>query len=85
MDSSHLEKVFEVFQRLHTRDKYEGTGIGLALVRTIVERHGGKVRVDSVLGEGSTFTFTLRACAGRPLGIDPSSSDQRLSSGDRVA
>lgn len=61
MHASHLKKVFEVFQRLHTREKYDGTGIGLALVRKIIERHGGKIRVDSVPGEGSTFSFTLKA------------------------
>ena len=56
-----LDEVFRIFRRLHTRDQYGGgTGAGLAIVKTIVERHGGTVRVDSEVGKGSTFSFTLQ-------------------------
>ena len=53
------ERVFVIFQRLHTRDKYPGSGIGLALVKRIIERHGGRVWVESIPGEGTNFLFTL--------------------------
>ncbi|WP_420593610.1 ATP-binding protein [Deinococcus sp.] len=53
------ERIFTIFQRLHSREAYEGSGIGLAVARKIVERHGGEIGLDSVLGEGTTFWLTL--------------------------
>ncbi|WP_290815513.1 ATP-binding protein [Halovivax sp.] len=61
IDSAETDRVFEVFQRLHGREEHPGTGIGLALCERIVERHGGEIWVDSEVGEGSTFSFTLPA------------------------
>lgn len=60
IDKEYHDKIFVIFQRLHAdRSKYPGSGIGLAIVKRIVERHGGQIAVDSTPGEGTTFTFTL--------------------------
>jgi PAS domain S-box-containing protein len=60
MDMKYTGKIFQVFQRLHSRDEYEGAGIGLATCKRIVERHGGLLWVESKQGEGSVFYFTIR-------------------------
>jgi PAS domain S-box-containing protein len=61
IDAAHHDEVFKIFRRLHGRGEYEGTGIGLALCKKIVERHGGQIRLQSQPGAGTTVYFTLPA------------------------
>ncbi|MDP2306530.1 MAG: ATP-binding protein [Pseudomonadota bacterium] len=58
-DSAYADRLFEPFERLHTAQEFEGTGVGLAIVRRIIERHGGRVRAESTVGQGASFIFTL--------------------------
>ncbi len=59
MNSKHLDRIFTLFQRLHTRDEYDGTGIGLSISQKIVHLHSGKIWAESELGKGTTFYFTI--------------------------
>ncbi len=68
MTPDQIGRLFVIFHRLHDRNKFSGSGIGLATCKRIVERHGGTIHVESKVGEGSIFTFTIPARHGAAKG-----------------
>jgi PAS domain S-box-containing protein len=86
MDEKYKDRIFIIFQRLHTKDEYQGTGIGLAVCKKIVERHEGQIWVESKVGEGATFYFMIPKERKKKLGemlvegglISPEELDQTL-------
>jgi PAS domain S-box-containing protein len=76
IDERHRDRVFKMFQRLHDREAFEGTGIGLAICRKIVERQGGEIWVDGREGGGSVFSFTMPAVPAPAL-VDPATGEAR--------
>jgi len=59
IDKQYFSKIFEIFQRLHNKDEYSGTGIGLSISQKIIDKLGGKIWLESEIGKGSSFHFTI--------------------------
>jgi signal transduction histidine kinase len=76
-EEKYMDRIFRPFQRLHGRNEYEGSGMGLAICRKVVARHGGEITAHSRPGEGSTFTVTLPA-ASLPAANLPSAPETEM-------
>jgi signal transduction histidine kinase len=81
-DARYADRIFQPFQRLHSRSKFEGTGMGLSICRRIVERHGGQIRAESVPGQGSRFSVTLPLEQVSPTELGSPHSLEFVLSGD---
>jgi K+-sensing histidine kinase KdpD len=81
--ADYADRIFVIFQRLHDRSTYPGTGIGLAMCRKIIEYHGGRIWLDTTVTSGSRFCFTLPAVAGSPVGHE-SSEPSRVPDGPDI-
>jgi signal transduction histidine kinase len=79
IESRHFDKVFQIFQTLVPRDQSESTGVGLAIVKKIVETYGGKIWLNSEVGNGSTFWFTLPISESNPSPMPESMIEVRKS------
>jgi len=73
IEDQYKDKVFEIFKRLNRREEYEGTGIGLALCKKIITRHKGNIWLESALGEGTTFYFTINKSLNNEIQLQSNS------------
>jgi signal transduction histidine kinase len=77
-EQRYADRIFNVFQRLHTRDQYPGTGVGLAICKRIAERHGGTIAATSTPGKGTKFTLIIAAEQGEQPATDASQEESIL-------